>query len=117
MLFVKATKQNRPEIALIESSALHQFNRSITQLVECPRVVHAVDLCGVEKTLHMFAQTEDCGSLLGRITPDAFEDAGSVVQHVRHHMHPRVLPLDKLAVVPNGVDDARCLDVFNLAVF
>jgi len=39
------------------------------------------------------------------------------VQNVRHNVHPRVVPLDKLSVVPNDVANAGRLYVFRFAIF
>jgi hypothetical protein len=67
--------------------------------------------------LHVFAQAKDGWSLPGGVTSDTFKDTGTVVQHVRHHVHSRIVPIDKLAVMPDKFADAWCFNVFGVAVF
>ena len=69
-------------------------------------MIHAIDFRRIQKTLHVFAQTEDRRATLGRVTPDPFKNARSVVQNMRHHMHARIIPFDELAVVPDNVTNA-----------
>ena len=79
-------------------------------------MIHAIDLRRIQKTLHVFAQTEDRRAAFGRITPDAFKNAGAVMQNVRHHVHARVVPFDELAVMPDHVTNARSAHVFSLSL-
>src|SRR5205823_5305061 len=74
MGLVQTTKQNRADIALLQTAAAHQFNRGLAKIVELPFMIHAIDLCRVKKSLHVLAQAEDRRAALGRITPDAFKD-------------------------------------------
>src|ERR1043166_8631536 len=55
MFFVKTAKQNRPDVTLVHAAASREFDRGVTKLRERPRMVHAIDLRGVEKPLHVFA--------------------------------------------------------------
>ncbi len=80
-------------------------------------MVHAIDFGRVEKALHVLAHAEDCWSLFSGVTSDAFKNTGAVVQHVRHHVHSRIIPFDKFAVMPDNVADAWCFDIFHVAVF
>jgi hypothetical protein len=80
-------------------------------------MVHPVNLGGVKKTLHVFAQAEHSGTLLGGVTSDALKDTGAVMKHVRHYMHLRVVPLDEFAIMPNDVANTWCLYVFYFAIF
>ena len=65
----------------------------------------------------MFLQAKDGGPALGFVTAYTFKDAGTVMDHVRHHMHARVIPLYELAITPDITCDSRFLYVFRLAVF
>src|SRR5882762_767085 len=78
-------------------------------------MIHAIDFRGVQKALHVFAETKNRRPFFGCVTPDAFKDTGTVVQNMRHHMHARVVPFDELAVVPDYVADARSGHVFSFA--
>jgi hypothetical protein len=80
-------------------------------------VIHAVDLCGIDKSLQMFSQSKDGWALFGRITPDAFKDAGTVMKDMGHNVHSRIFPTDKLSVVPHNVANARGRYIFVLATF
>jgi hypothetical protein len=78
---------------------------------------HSVDLGRIQKALHVFTQAKDGWSTFRGITPDALEDTGTVVKDMRHHVHARVIPGDKLAIVPNYITNSRRANVFRLAVF
>jgi hypothetical protein len=80
-------------------------------------MVHPVDLCRIQKALHVFAESKDGWATFGGITPDAFEDAGAVMKNVRHHVHARVVPLDKLSIMPDDVTNSWSTHVFHLAIF
>jgi hypothetical protein len=80
-------------------------------------MVHAINFCGVKKALQVFAQAENSRTLFGRVTSDAFKDAGAVMQNVRHNVNACIVPFDKLAVMPDNVADAGCFNVLVLAVF
>src|SRR4029078_13393286 len=99
------------------SAASHELDRRSTEIIERPVVVHAINLRGVQESLHVFAETKDGWSLLGGVTTDSFKDARTVVQDMRHHVHARVVPLDKLAVMPNNVAYSWCLNILGVAVF
>ena len=73
-LFVETAKQDRAQIALVHLAAAHDFDGRATQIVERPRVVHAIDFCRIEKTLDVFAQPEDCGTFLSRVTANALKN-------------------------------------------
>jgi hypothetical protein len=80
-------------------------------------VVHAIDLRRIHEALHVFSQTKYRWAPFGRITANAFKDAGAIMQNVRHHMHSGIGPLDKLAIVPHNVANARAYHIFGFAVF
>src|SRR5262245_30050830 len=80
-------------------------------------MVHAVNLGGIQKPLQVFAEAENCWSLFRGVTADTFEDTGTVVQHVRHDVDLGVVPVDKLAVVPNKIADASGFNILAVAVF
>ena len=65
----------------------------------------------------VFFQAKDGWALLGGVSSDAFKNTRTVVQHVRHHVHPRIVPVDELAVMPHNVADAGCFDILDVAVF
>src|ERR1051326_9592292 len=53
-------------------------------------MVHAIDLRGVEKPLHVLTQTEDGRPTFGGVTTNALENTGTIMQHVRHDVNARV---------------------------
>ena len=53
------------------------------------------------QALHVFAETENGGALLGFVAADAFEDGGAVADHVGEDVQFRVVPVDPFSVVPN----------------
>jgi hypothetical protein len=78
---------------------------------------HPVDLCGIQKALHVFTQAKDGWPSLGRITAYSFKNTGTIVKDMRHDVDTRVVPIDELAIVPNDVRDSRGAHVFRLTIF
>ena len=66
-------------------------------------MIHPVNFGRIQKALHVLAQPKDRGAALGGIAPDAFKNARTVVQHVRHDMHAGIVPFYELAVAPDCV--------------
>jgi hypothetical protein len=80
-------------------------------------VIHPVDLGGIEQALHVFPQSKDGRASPGGVTTDALEDARTIMEHVRHDVHARLIPLDEFSVVPDFLNNRRGHYVFNFAVF
>jgi hypothetical protein len=80
-------------------------------------MVHAINLGGIQKPLHVLFQAEDRRPTLRVVASDTFEDARTVVENMRHHMHARVVPLNELAIMPNDIANAWSAHVFSLAIF
>src|SRR5262245_6713970 len=114
MLLVQTAKENWEDVALIEPAATYQFDCGIAKVVGAPLMVHAKDFRGIQKALHVLAETKNRRTAFGRVTTNSFKDAGAVVQDVRHHVHARVIPFDEFAVMPNDITNARRTNVLLL---
>src|SRR5262245_56319840 len=115
MLFVETAEKDGTDVALVQSTAADQFDGRVAKIVDRPIVVHAIDLCRVQKTLHVLAQPEDRRAAFGGVTTDAFKNARAVMHHVRHDVYARVIPLNELAIMPTHVTNAWSGYVLRLA--
>src|ERR1043165_6110043 len=117
MVFVKTAKQDRPDVALVHLTAARELDRCVAKLIERPRMVHAIDLRGIQKPLDVLAQAEDGWPTFGCVTANALKDTGTVMEHVRHHVNARVVPFNKLSVMPHDVANARRFYIFSDSFF
>ena len=63
--------------------------------------VHPVNVRGIQQPLHVLAQAENGGTLLGVVAANAFEHARSIADHVGDHVDFGVVPGNEFPVVPN----------------
>jgi hypothetical protein len=75
MLFVKAAKQDWPNVTLIHPALPDESDCGIAQLAMRPLVVHSINLCRIQKPLHVFSEAENRRAALGGVTPDALKNA------------------------------------------
>src|SRR5712664_3095005 len=99
--FAVAAEHNGLDVTGIQFVQAHQLASGVGELIEGEGKFHAVDFCGVDETLHVFAQAEDRRALLGFIAADAFKDRGAVTHDVRQDVKFGVVPVDPLTVVPD----------------
>jgi hypothetical protein len=55
----------------------------------------------VDEALHVLAEAENGGALLGVVAADALKDGGAVAHHVRKDVEGCVIPIDPLSVPPD----------------
>src|ERR1019366_8510097 len=74
-----AAQGDGPEIAGAHLIDANDFGGGGAELLNRVGIVHAIDVAGVHQALHVFAQTEDRGALLGFVAADAFKDRGAII--------------------------------------
>ncbi len=79
----------------------HDLLGGLAEVVDAPLERDAVGLGGTAQSLHVVAETEDGGALLGLVGTDPLEDAGPVMEGMGQHVHVGLRPRDHLAVHPD----------------
>src|SRR5262245_17711739 len=95
-----AADDNRAQITLLESVDSHDFQAGLDQLIDRIFELRAVDFAGIVQPLDVLAQSEDGRPLRRRVAANAFEQRRAVMDHMRHDVDLRVVPIDHSSVVP-----------------
>ena len=98
-----AAEGERADVAGGLPVAAHQLVRGQAQFLRRVGQFQVVELGRLGEPVEVLLGAEDGRAALGLVGADALEDAGSVVQPVRQHVHLRVVPGDKFAVLPNQI--------------
>jgi hypothetical protein len=96
-----AAKDHRTQVALLEPVDAHDIKAGFDQFINRIFELRAVDFAGIMQPLNVFTKTEDCRPLRGRITANAFEQRRAVMNHMRHDVDVRVIPINHSSVVPD----------------
>src|SRR6266849_7720884 len=99
--FAVAAQHDGLDVAGVELVEAHQLGSGAAEIVEGVGQLHAINFRGVDDTLHVLAQAEDGGALLGVVAANAFEDRGAVAHDVGEDVECGVIPVDPLSCVPD----------------
>ncbi len=98
-----AAERDRPDVALAQLVGRDQLVRGGAQLLERVRDRHVVQLGRAVQPLEVVCVAEDRRPVRRVVAALALEHARPVVEPVRQYVDLRVLPGDKLSVVPDEV--------------
>ena len=71
-----------------------ELGGDVAELFDGVGQFHPINLCGIDQALHVFAEAEDGGALLGVVAANAFENGGAVADDVGKDVKGGVVPLD-----------------------
>ncbi len=100
-----AEKAHGPQVRAFQSVLPHHRALHFVQRVFVIGHVHAQDVRRAEQAVGVFLQAEDGGASVGLVGAYAFENAHTVVQGVRQHVHLG------FPVVPMAGEVTTCADV------
>src|SRR5713226_1292544 len=72
--FAVAAEDNGLDVASVELVEAHQLGGGAAEIVEGVGQLHAINFRGIDEALHVLAQAEDGGALLGVVAANAFKD-------------------------------------------
>src|SRR5436190_19177337 len=98
---------------MLEAAHSYELYCGVAELIACEGGIHSVDLGRIDQPLHMLAQPENGRTAAGGITANALENARPVINNVRHHVDPGVVPINELAVLPHFWRDLHRFDIFS----
>src|SRR6266404_4788781 len=109
--FAVAAEHDGLDVAGVELVQAHEFGGGVAEIVEGVGQLHAIDFRGVDEALHVFAETENGGALLGFVAANAFKDRGGVADDMGEDVECGVIPVDPFSVVPDflGLVDGHLL--------
>ena len=99
--FAITAHNNRPQVALADVVNTDEIEIRSAEFVEVKRNFHAVDVGRIQQALDVIAKAKNSGALLSVVAANAFENRGTVADDVRKDVNVRLVPLDKLSVMPN----------------
>ena len=100
---VKATKDQRPDVAILHLVGANRLQTGVGELVAVVLQRHSIDTGRVNQTASVLAQAKDRRPVLGLVTANSLEDRRAVVQHVRAYVHSGLVPGNQLSVVPDNL--------------
>src|SRR5262249_37347279 len=99
--FAVATHDDRLDVTGVELVEANDFAGDVGEIFDGEGQVHAIGLRGMDEALHVFADAENRGALLGFVAADALENSRAVTYDVGKDVNPRVIPVDEFSVVPD----------------
>src|SRR5215813_469851 len=85
---------NWPNVARYYSVGDDQIESSLDQFLERVIELHAIDLGGVEQTLHMIAQAKYSRTLVRLVATESLKHRRAIIDDVRHDVQFGVVPRD-----------------------
>ena len=98
-----AAKDQRPDVAGLESVARDHREGGVVELVDAVRHGHVVELGGADQALQVFLEAEDSRARGRLVAADTLEHSGAVVKRMGEHVDLGFSPGHELAVHPDLV--------------
>src|SRR6266404_4005209 len=89
------------DVTGVQFVGANELGGGVGKLVDGIGKIHAINFRGIAQPLHVLAETEDRGTLLGFVAANAFEHGRAVAHDVREDVQLGIVPLDPFSVVPD----------------
>jgi hypothetical protein len=96
-----AAKNKGPDITMLQFVGSNGLQNGFLKVLGGEGNLSAIDLAGIEKPLDVLLETEHLRASRGLIAADTLEPGRAVMKSMRADVNVRLIPIDKLTVVPN----------------